>query len=156
MGVNLNNHLRLLDSVERMVTNLRDQGHSETDINQVVLTRCLISMDGVLASIADSLLRGETGERNIESYDLFTYDEGTYFRFNFDNRTWDYSDFMLPRVYIERDEQGYSPEEGEIEYLFITHNPKTVDEFKKVLVEGGFNIESFDYEKEIKEDGKVQ
>ena len=124
MGVNLNNHLRLLDSIERTITNLSNQGHSENDINQVVLTRCLISMDGVLASIADSLLRGETGERNIESYDLFTYDEGTYFRFYFDNHTWNYSDFMLPGIYIERDDQGYSPEEGEIEYLFSTHNPK--------------------------------
>ena len=55
MGQHIKNHLEALDDLEAQLNRMKCQGYSINEINQGVIGRCLIKMNGILACIANSL-----------------------------------------------------------------------------------------------------
>jgi hypothetical protein len=55
MGKRIKNHLDALDYLDAQIDKMKCQGYSINEINQSVIGRCFIEMNGILACIADSL-----------------------------------------------------------------------------------------------------
>lgn len=55
MGKHIKNHLDALDDLNSVLDSMKGQGYSINEINQSVIGRCFIEMNGILACIADSL-----------------------------------------------------------------------------------------------------
>jgi hypothetical protein len=55
MGKRIKNHLNTLDNLDSLLDSMKGQGYSINDINQTIIGRCFIEMNGILACIADSL-----------------------------------------------------------------------------------------------------
>lgn len=163
MGKHIKNHLDALDDLDAVLDSMKGQCYSINEINQTIIGRCFIEMNGILACIADSLEAAGTKKEStvnenkiVKSYDLLCCDKGTYFRFYYNDYTWEYSDFIIPNYQIKYDCDGYSSEEDTIGYMLYECKTKTVEEYKAALKKNDFNIEPFDYEKEVKQNGKVQ
>lgn len=163
MGKHINDHLDTLDGLDTLLDSLKGQGYSINEINQTIIGRCFIEMNGILACIADSLEAAGTNKEStvnedkiVESYDLLCCDKGTYFRFIYSDHTWEYSDFIISDYQIKYDCDGYSSEEALIAYILSEYTAETIEEYKRALKYGDFEIKPFNYEKEIGQDGKVQ
>lgn len=158
MGKHINDHLDTLDSLDALLDSMKGQGYSINEINQTIIGRCLIEMNGILACIADNLEKESTvnEDKIVKSYDLLCCDKGTYFRFYYNDYTWEYSDFIISDYQIKYDCDGYSSEEALIAYILSEYKAKTVDEYKAALKKNDFDIEPFNYKKEIRQNGEVQ
>lgn len=163
MGKHINDHLDTLDGLDALLDSMKGQGYSINEINQTIIGRCFIEMNGILACIADSLEAAGTKkestvneDKTVKSYDLLCCDKGTYFRFYYNDHTWEYSDFIISDYQIKYDSDGYSSEEDMIGYMLYECKPKTVEEYKAALKKNDFNIEPFNYKKEIRQNGKIQ
>lgn len=55
MGKHIKNHLDALNDLDIVLDSMKGQGYSINEINQSVIGRCFIEMNGILACIADSL-----------------------------------------------------------------------------------------------------
>jgi len=55
MGKHIKNHLNTLNDLDAVLDSMKGQGYSINEINQSVIGRCFIEMNGILACIADSL-----------------------------------------------------------------------------------------------------
>lgn len=163
MGKHIKNHLDTLDWLDGLLDSMKGQGYSINESNQTIIGRCFIEMNGILACIADSLEVAGTKKEStvnedkiVESYDLLCCDKGTYFRFIYSDNTWEYSDFIISDYQIKYDSDGYSSEEALIAYTLREYTAETIEDYKRALKYGDFDIEPFDYEKEVKQNGKVQ
>lgn len=55
MGKHINDHLDTLVGLDALLDSMKGQGYSVNEINQTIISRCFIEMNGILACIADSL-----------------------------------------------------------------------------------------------------
>lgn len=68
MGKHINDHLDTLDDLDALLDSMKGQGYSINEINQTIIGRCFIEMNGILACIADSLeVAGAKKEESISN-----------------------------------------------------------------------------------------
>ena len=65
---------------------------------------------------------------------------GTYFRFIFDDFTWNYSDFIIKDFHVRYDCEGFSDELCLLSYTLSEQKTYTVDEFKTLLEKAGLEL----------------
>lgn len=78
--------------------------------------------------------------KTIIDWQVFDVGAGTYFRFIFDDFTWNYSDFVIKDFHIHYDCEGFSSELCELGYILSEQKTYALDEFKNLLKRAGLEL----------------
>lgn len=78
--------------------------------------------------------------KTIIDWNTFDVGAGTYFRFIFDDFTWNYSDFVIKDFHVHYDCDGCSSELIELSYILSEQKTYTLDEFKTLLEKAGLEL----------------